>query len=69
MLVITREIGQEIVIIGPDGTRIDLRLVDTRGRKSRIGFESPRSVEIWRREIFDAKQRENRAAAQEGAGK
>ena len=51
MLVLTRKIGEEIIIgDGSDGLRI--RVLDIHGSKVRIGFEGPRHVKILRSECW-----------------
>jgi carbon storage regulator len=52
MLVLTREVGQEVVIGGPNGIRV--RVVEFRpGGRVRLGFTAPRSVPIHRSEVQD----------------
>lgn len=53
MLVLSRHVGEEIVING----NISVRVVDIRGGKVRIGIEAPKEVPVHRREVFDAIQR------------
>lgn len=60
MLVLTRQRHQS-VMIGPD---VELKVVDIRGDKVRLGFLAPDSVPIHRREIFDQIARETLLAAQ-----
>ena len=49
MLVLTRRIGEEIVI----GGDIRVTLVGFQGNKVRIGVEAPESVRVDRREVHD----------------
>lgn len=60
MLVLSRKIGESIVI----GGDVTVTVVDFRGDQVRIGVEAPRSVQIYREEIFTEVSRQNRAAAQ-----
>jgi carbon storage regulator len=50
MLVLSRRIGEEI-IIGPD---IVLTIVDIRGDKVRLGLQAPIEIPIHRREVAEA---------------
>jgi len=59
MLVLSRK-KDEVIVIG-DG--IEVTVVDIRGDQVKIGVTAPRSVSIHRKEIYEAIQRENRAAA------
>jgi carbon storage regulator len=54
MLVLTRSIGQEILI----GDDIVIRLVAINGTQVRIGIEAPRHVAVDRREVRAAKDAE-----------
>ena len=50
MLVLSREID-EVIMIGDD---VEVKVVDIRGDKVRLGFTAPRQVPIHRKEVFDA---------------
>lgn len=50
MLVLSRKIGEKIVI----GGDIVVTLVDVRGDKCRLGLEAPRQTPIRRQEIWEA---------------
>ncbi|MCA9410751.1 MAG: carbon storage regulator CsrA [Candidatus Omnitrophica bacterium] len=60
MLVLSRK-KDEVIMVGDD---IEITLVDIRGDQVKIGVSAPRSVSIHRKEIYDAIQQENKAAAQ-----
>jgi cytosine/creatinine deaminase len=60
MLVLTRQRDDSIMI----GDDIEVRVVDIRGDKVRIGITAPKSVSVHRREIYDQIRQENLAAAQ-----
>jgi carbon storage regulator CsrA len=45
---------------------IEVTVVDIRGDKVRLGITAPKSVEVHRREVFDARKREAAAAAAAG---
>ena len=60
MLQLTRKPGQTIVI----GDDIRVHVIQIAGGAVRIGIDAPRSVSIYREEIWDAVRDENAAAAQ-----
>lgn len=49
MLVLSRKIGEQIVIDG----RIRVTLVKVMGNRVRLGIEAPNSIQIMRSEIMD----------------
>ena len=49
MLVLTRHIGEEIVIAG----NIRVVVVKIIGKKVRLGFQAPAGIPVVRRELFD----------------
>jgi carbon storage regulator len=51
MLVLSRKVGETIVITAPDGTQIVLMLVEVRVDKARIGIAAPTTYTIHREEI------------------
>lgn len=59
MLVITRKSGERICL-GDDVTITVLEIV---GSSVRLGIEAPPEVSVYRHEIYEAIQAENRAAA------
>ena len=60
MLVLSRQRDQSVMI----GEDMEVRVVDIRGDKVRLGFIAPRDVSVHRKEVFDLIRRENQAAAQ-----
>ncbi|SDR04099.1 carbon storage regulator CsrA [Pseudoxanthomonas sp. CF125] len=48
MLILTRRIGEEIVI----GADIRVRVVEVRGEQPRIGIAAPHEVPVYREEIY-----------------
>jgi carbon storage regulator len=52
MLVLTRKVGEEIVI----GNNIRLRIIKVDGNKVRIGITAPDDIPVDRQEIHDKKQ-------------
>lgn len=59
MLVLTRKSNQAIKI----GENIEISILAIQGDQVKIGIAAPQSVEIHRKEIFDAIQLENSEAA------
>jgi len=54
MLVLTRRVGEEIVIDGD----IRITLVDISGDRVRIGIAAPPSIRVDRLEIYELRQRQ-----------
>jgi carbon storage regulator len=59
MLVLTRRLGEEIVIAGD----IRITVVAIEGNRVRIGVEAPRSVAVQRRELLQKEARHGEGAA------
>ncbi len=59
MLVLSRQ-RDETIMIGDD---VEITIVDIRGDKVRIGITAPTHIPVHRKEVYEAIQRENRAAA------
>ena len=59
MLVLTRKKDQTIVV----NDNIEITILDVQGDQVRIGINAPRSVSIYRKEIFVEIQEENKKAA------
>lgn len=51
MLVLTRKVGEEIII----GDNIRVKIVSIKGDRIRVGIEAPASVEVNRAEIHERK--------------
>lgn len=49
MLVLTRSIGEKIVI----GKNIRIKVLECQGGKTRLGIEAPREYSVHREEIYD----------------
>jgi carbon storage regulator len=54
MLVLTRRVGESIVI----GDDIIIRVVSVDGNQVKIGTDAPKSVSVNRQDIYDRKQAE-----------
>ncbi len=59
MLVLSRQ-RDETIMIGDD---VEVTIVDIRGDKVRLGITAPRSIQVHRKEVYDAIKRENQQAA------
>jgi len=60
MLILSRKVDERIVI----GDDISVSIVEIRGDQVRIGVDAPKTVKVFRQEVFDAIKAENRAAAE-----
>ena len=61
MLALARKVNQSIVI----GNDIEVTLLEIKGDQIKIGINAPKSVPIYRKEIFAQIQEENKSARQE----
>ena len=61
MLVLTRKVDEKIVI----GDEIVVTVVAVRGNTIRLGIDAPRSIPVYREEIYDAIQKERAMKEQE----
>ncbi len=57
MLVLTRKPGQSIMI----GDGVEVQVLSVAGEKVRLGITAPRDVSIFRNEVYDRIEGENRA--------
>ena len=56
MLVLTRRVGESLILSLQDGTTAKIEVTQVNGGQVRIGVEAPRSVGVDREEIYIAKQ-------------
>ncbi|MDR0551395.1 MAG: carbon storage regulator CsrA [Spirochaetaceae bacterium] len=59
MLILSRKPDEKIVI----GEDIVVSVIDVRGDQVRIGVDAPKSVKVYRQEVYNAIKAENQAAA------
>jgi carbon storage regulator len=59
MLIITRRPGEKVMV----GDDVVVEVIEISGSNVRIGITAPRSVPVYREEIWTAVQAENAAAA------
>lgn len=58
MLILSRKIDEKIKI----GNDITITLIDVHGDQVKIGIEAPKNVKVFRQEVFEAIQQENKEA-------
>ncbi len=59
MLILSRKTDQQIKI----GEDITITIIDIKGDQVKIGVEAPKSVKVFRQEVFNAIKNENTAAS------
>jgi carbon storage regulator len=64
MLVLTRK-KEESIMIGSD---IEVRVLEIQKDHIRLGFSAPQSISIFRKEVFEEIQKENRLASTTDVG-
>lgn len=68
MLVLTREVDQDVVIfvdpqnLKPGVTEITVKIVSLQGNKCRLGVSAPKEIPVHRKEVADAIAREGQRA-------
>ena len=60
MLVLTRKLGESIVI----GNHVRVTVLDMQGKQIRLGIEAPTEVSVHRGEVYERSEAENKAAAE-----
>jgi carbon storage regulator len=60
VLIITRRAGERIMV----GDDVVVEIMEIVGNSVRVGIQAPRSLPVYREEIWEAVKEENRAAAQ-----
>lgn len=58
MLILTRKLGESIKI----GDQIEIKVVAIEGDQIKLGIDAPRSIDIHRKEVYEAIQKENNQA-------
>lgn len=59
MLFLTRKVGESVII----NDKIELTVVEVRGKSAKLGFTFPPEASVLRKEIHERIMRENAAAA------
>jgi carbon storage regulator len=60
MLILSRKVNEKIMI----GDNISVSIIEVRGDQVRVGVDAPKTVKVFRQEVFDAIKAENKAAAE-----
>jgi len=60
MLILARKLNEKILI----GDSIEISVIEIKGEHVKIGIDAPAHVKVYRQEVYDAIQRENKAAAE-----
>jgi carbon storage regulator len=63
MLIITRRPGERLVL----GDDIRIEVIEIAGNTVRLGIDAPRSLPVYREELWEAVKQENEAAAKTAA--
>jgi carbon storage regulator len=59
MLILSRRLNEKLVI----GDGVVVSIIEIRGDQVKLGIDAPKSVKVFRQEVYDAIQEENRLAA------
>jgi len=60
MLILSRRANESIMI----GDSIEISIVDIKGDQVKLGIRAPKKVKVYRKEVYENIQRENREALQ-----
>ena len=60
MLILSRKVNEKIMI----GDDISVSIIEIRNDQVRIGVDAPKTVKVFRQEVYDAIKAENKAAAE-----
>ncbi len=59
MLILSRKVDEKIKI----GNDITLTIIEVKGDQVKVGVEAPKNVKVFRQEVFEEIQKENKDAA------
>ena len=59
MLILARRVDESIMI----GDDVEISVVEVKGDQVKLGVKAPKSVKVYRKEVYLAIQEENKAAA------
>jgi carbon storage regulator len=59
MLILTRKLGEALKL----GQEITLRIIEIKGKNVRVGIEAPAELPIYREEVYEKLQVENRLSS------
>ena len=61
MLILSRKTGQSLILTTDAGEVIEVMISDIRsGPTVRVGIEAPKSVQIWRKEVYEEVKKEQK---------
>jgi carbon storage regulator len=61
VLILSRKTGQSLILTTDAGEVIEVMITDIRsGPTIRVGIEAPRSVAIWRKEMYEEVKKEQK---------
>ena len=63
MLILSRKINEKVII----GDEITVSVIEIRGDQVRLGIDAPKTVKVFRQEVFEAIMAENKAASESAA--
>jgi carbon storage regulator len=63
MLILSRKVNEKIVI----GDDVTISIIEIKGDQIRIGVDAPRSVKVFRQEVFSEIRAANKAASESSA--
>ncbi len=58
MLVISRKVGESVIITLESGDKIKIKVTDIERKKAKIGIDAPKEIGVFRSEIQEAIDRE-----------
>lgn len=59
MLILTRKVGESILL----GDNVEIFLTEVNKNSARIGIEAPKSIPVYRKEIYEKIKKENQEAS------
>ena len=62
MLILSRKQNESIII----GDEIEISVIDIKGDQVKLGINAPKEIKVYRFEVYESIQRENKAAAMAG---
>ncbi len=64
MLILSRKVDEKIKI----GNDITLTIIEVKGDQVKVGVEAPKNIKVFRQEVFEEIQKENKDAAVAASG-
>lgn len=64
MLVLSRKVSEKIMV----GDSIQIKVISVDGDQVKLGIEAPQNVSIYREEVYETLQQENKLAGQRVPG-